>query len=90
MLAVTLLAVAGFMVIVVRLSARRRSPAERSEAGDLAAGFIYIGAAALAVLGVVVFAVGQVNETFAGNLAMLALFGGCAYLLVAVWFVRRQ
>lgn len=88
MLAVLLLVLAAFQILVFRLS-RRRSNAARAQEHDQLTGFLYVGAGAMAVLGVVVLALGATQDMLAANVAILGLFAFLAYLLVAVWFVRR-
>jgi hypothetical protein len=95
-LAVILLAFAGFTVIVVRL--RRPAPAadEPSDAtvgADQARridleqlrGFVYVGAAALALLAVAVILMGLFanRSGSAEGLAVLGFFGYAAYLVAA-------
>jgi hypothetical protein len=96
-LAVILLAFAGFTVIVVRLRrpvrtsddftdvANRVSAKGRSIDLEQLKGFVYVGAAALAVLAVAVIVMGlYANRSGrAEGLAVLGFFGYAAYLIAA-------
>ena len=95
-LAVILLAFAGFTIIVVKL--RRPAPA-RDDSGDVVdsansgrridleqlKGFVYVGAAALALLAVAVILMGLFanRNGRAEGLAVLGFFGYAAYLVAA-------
>ena len=89
MLAVLLLVLAAFQLLVFRSSRGRVRP-DRTDVHDQLTGFIYVGAAAMAVLAGVVLVLGASRDMLAANIAMLGLFAFLAYLLVAVWFVRRS
>jgi hypothetical protein len=92
-LAVILLAFAGFTVIVVRLRRRAAATDESSETAasvdherridlEQLKGFVYVGAAALALLSLAVILIGLfANQNGrAEALAVLGLFGYAAYL----------
>ena len=95
-LAVILLAFAGFTIIVVKL--RRRAPT-RDDSGDAVdsansgrridleqlKGFVYVGAAALALLALAVILMGLFanRNGRAEGLAVLGFFGYAAYLVAA-------
>ena len=95
-LAVILLAFAGFTVIVLRLRrsvpatddstevASRPKPGRRIDLEQLK-GFVYVGAAALALLAVAVILVGLFANRSgrAEGLAVLGFFGYAAYLAAA-------
>jgi hypothetical protein len=95
-LAVILLAFAGFTVIVVRLRlpmsvnedstqiTNRPSPGRRIDLEQLK-GFVYVGAAALALLAVAVILMGLFANRSgrAEGLAVLGFFGYAAYLVAA-------
>jgi hypothetical protein len=96
-LAVILLAFGGFTVIVVRPRRRVAAADERSEAPvgvdqerridlEQLAGFVYVGAGALALLAVAVILTGLfANQSGrAEGLAVLGLFGYAAYLGAAM------
>lgn len=89
MLAVLLLVLAAFQLLVFTMS-RRRSPTGSADVHDQLTGFLYVGAGAMAVLAVVVLVLGASQDMLAANIAILGLFAFLAYLLVAVWFVRRS
>jgi hypothetical protein len=94
-LAVILLAFAGFTVIVVRL---RRPPRANDSSGptdkpspgridlEQLKGFVYVGAAALALLAVAVILMGLFANRSgrAEGLAVLGFFGYAAYLVAAI------
>ena len=94
-LAMILLAFAGFTVIVVKLRPVRAAddPTEATTSADLGRrldleqlrGFVYVGAAALALLAAAVILMGLfANRTGrAEGLAVLGLFGYAAYLIAA-------
>jgi hypothetical protein len=90
-LAVILLAFAGFTVIVVRLRRPVRATDDSNEAGrrqidlDQLSGFVYVGAAAVALLAVAVILMGLFanRNGRAEGLAVLGLFGYAAYLAAA-------
>ena len=95
-LAIILLAFAGFTVIVVKLRRPVRAaddPTEAPTSADLGRrldleqlrGFVYVGAAALALLAAAVILMGLfANRTgSAEGLAILGLFGYAAYLIAA-------
>lgn len=89
-LAVILLAFAGFTVIVVRL----RRPVRATDSNETARrridmeqlrGFVYVGAAAVALLAVAVILIGLFanRNGRAEGLAILGFFGYTAYLVAA-------
>jgi len=95
-LAVILLAFAGFTVIVVRLrrpvrasdsstDVNRASAKARSIDLEQLKGFVYVGAAALALLAVAVILMGLYanGSGRAEGLAVLGFFGYAAYLIAA-------
>jgi hypothetical protein len=95
-LAVILLAFAGFTVVVVRLRRPVRAADEPSDATvgadhgrridlEQLRGFVYVGAAALAVLAVAVILMGLFANRSgrAEGLAVLGFFGYAAYLVAA-------
>lgn len=95
-LAVILLAFAGFTVIVVRLrrpvrasdsstDVNRASTKARSIDLEQLKGFVYVGAAALALLAVAVILMGLYanGSGRAEGLAVLGFFGYAAYLIAA-------
>ncbi|HKX16356.1 MAG TPA: hypothetical protein VJN19_14265 [Propionibacteriaceae bacterium] len=90
-LAVILLAFAGFTVIVVRLGRPVRATDEQNQPArrwidlEQLRGFVYIGAAAVALLAVAVILMGLFanRNGRAEGLAVLGLFGYAAYLAAA-------
>ena len=96
-LAVILLAFAGFTVVVVRLRQPARTSDDSSDAANRAStkarsidleqlkGFVYVGAAALALLAVAVILMGLFANRSgrAEGLAVLGFFGYAAYLVAA-------
>jgi hypothetical protein len=95
-LAVILLAFAGFTVIVVKVRRPARTGDESGEAVDSAnsgrridleqlKGFVYVGAAALALLALAVILMGLFanRNGRAEGLAVLGFFGNAAYLVAA-------
>ena len=90
-LAVILLAFAGFTVIVVRLGRPVRATDEQNQTArrridlEQLRGFVYIGAAALALLAVAVILMGLLanRNGRAEGLAVLGFFGYAAYLAAA-------
>jgi hypothetical protein len=83
-LAAIMLVFAGFTVLVI---ARRPAPAPGSRGIDREQlkGFVYVGAAALALLAVAVIIIGLVRrpDGRAESLAVLGFFGYAAYLIAA-------
>jgi hypothetical protein len=90
-LAVILLAFAGFTVIVVRLRRPVRATDDSNESAreridpEQLKGFVYVGAAAVALLAVAVILIGLFanRNGRAEGLALLGFFGYAAYLAAA-------
>ncbi|GAA2107347.1 hypothetical protein GCM10009841_27270 [Microlunatus panaciterrae] len=86
-LALILVAFAGFLMVTMRLVSRRVA---RSGQRELISGFVHLGAAGSALLGVVVLATGFWRSAFAANLGVVALFATAVYFVLAAVLTGRR